>query len=197
MGIPASVVKELREKTGAGMMECKKALEATKGDMEAAVDHLRKQGLAKAERKMSREAREGLIEAYIHPGNRLGVMVEVNCETDFVARTDQFKQLVRDIAMQVAATNPVAIARDRLPRETVDKEREIFQAQVEHMGKPAHVVDKIVGGKMEKFYQEVCLLEQSFVKDPDKTVEDLIKEKIAAIGENIEVRRFVRFQLGE
>ncbi|MDZ7271641.1 MAG: translation elongation factor Ts [candidate division KSB1 bacterium] len=197
MDVPAAQVKALREKTGAGFMDCKKALEETQGDVDKAIEVLRKKGVATAQKKAGREAREGVIEAYIHPGSRLGVMLELNCETDFVAKTDQFKTLARDLAMQVAAANPRVVRREDLPAEVIDKELEIYRTQARNERKPEQVVERIAQGKLEKFYQEVCLLEQSFIKDPNKTVNDLVTEYIAKLGENIVIRRFVRFQLGE
>ncbi|MDZ7336981.1 MAG: translation elongation factor Ts [candidate division KSB1 bacterium] len=197
MDVPAAQVKALREKTGAGFMDCKKALEETQGDVDKAIEVLRKKGVATAQKKAGREAREGVIEAYIHPGSRLGVMLELNCETDFVAKTDQFRTLARDLAMQVAAANPRVVRREDLPAEVIDKELEIYRTQARNERKPEQVVERIAQGKLEKFYQEVCLLEQSFIKDPNKTVNDLVTEYIAKLGENIVIRRFVRFQLGE
>lgn len=197
MDVPAAQVKALREKTGAGFMDCKKALAETQGDVDKAIEVLRKKGIATAQKKAGREAREGVIECYIHPGSRLGVLLELNCETDFVAKTDQFKTLARDLAMQVAAANPRVVRREELPAEVIEKELEIYRTQARNEGKPEQVVGRIAQGKLEKFYQEVCLLEQSFIKDPNKSVNDLITEYIAKLGENIVVRRFVRFQLGE
>ncbi|MCR4440290.1 MAG: translation elongation factor Ts [bacterium] len=197
MDVPAAQVKALREKTGAGFMDCKKALAETQGDVEKAIEVLRKKGIATAQKKAGREAREGVIESYIHPGSRLGVLLELNCETDFVAKTDQFKTLARDLAMQVAAANPRVVRREELPAEVIEKELEIYRTQARNEGKPEQVVERIAQGKLEKFYQEVCLLEQSFIRDPNKSVNDLITEYIAKLGENIVVRRFVRFQLGE
>lgn len=197
MGIPIEKVKELRGRTGAGVMDCKKALLSTEGDIEKAIDELRKQGMARAKEKMGRVAKEGVIDAYIHPGERLGVLVEVNCETDFVARTAEFRRLCRDIAMQIAATNPLCVERGELDEETVERESSIYRTQALNLGKPEKVVEKIVAGKMEKFYSDVCLLEQPFIRDPDRTVGDLIKEKIAEFGENIAIRRFSRLRLGE
>ncbi len=195
--INMELVKELRKITGAGVMDCKKALEKTGGDLDKAIEELRKMGLAKAEKKMSREAKEGIIDAYIHPGSKLGVIVEVNCETDFVANTKEFRELVHNIALQIAATAPIAVKREDVPQEVIEKEKEIYRAQFEGSGKPPHVIEKIVEGKLEKFFQEAVLLEQPFIKDPQKTVGDLIKEYIAKLGENIIVRRFARFRLGE
>jgi len=197
MQITAELVKKLRDKTGAGIMNCKEALTETGGDLEKAVEYLRKKGIAAAEKRIGRSANEGIIHAYIHPGNRLGVIIEVNCETDFVARTDDFKNLVKDIAMQVAASNPLAIIPDQLPKDIVEREKEIYREQSKNLNKPEHILEKIVAGRLKKYYQEVCLLEQQYVKDPSKTVNDLIKEIAGKLGENIVVRRFVRFHLGE
>jgi elongation factor Ts len=197
MSISASQVKELREKTGAGMMDCKKALTETGGDFEAAVDYLRKKGLAAASKKAGRSTREGLIGSYIHSNHKIGVLVEVACETDFVARTDDFRNFVRDLAMQVAAAAPLAVSRDDVDPAVLAKEKELLSAQVAEMGKPANIVEKIVEGKLQKWYAENTLLEQSFVKDPDRKVVDVVNGAIAKLGENIQVRRFVRFALGE
>jgi elongation factor Ts len=196
MSISASTVKELRDQTGAGMMDCKKALTEADGDADKALDVLRKKGLAKAQSKASREASEGYIGSYIHMGGKIGVLVEVNCETDFVAKTDDFQDLVKDIAMHIAATNPTYVSREEIPSEVIDKEKEIYASQVEN--KPAQVVEKIVAGKVEKFFSEICLVDQVFVKDPDSKakINDLIVEKIAKLGENIVIKRFIRFQLG-
>ena len=195
--VTAQMVKELRERTGAPMMDCKTALTETQGDMEKAVDFLRKKGLAAAAKKAGRIAAEGAVGSYIHGGGSLGVLVEVNCETDFVARTDEFQALVRDIAMHIAAAEPRFVRREEVTQDVLDREREIFRDQALASGKPAAVVEKIVIGKMEKYYGEFVLLEQPFVKDSDKTVGQMITEKVAKIGENIQVRRFVRFKLGE
>jgi elongation factor Ts len=195
--IPASVVKELREKTGAGMMDCKKALSETGGDLEKAIEFLREKGLAAAAKKAGRIAAEGLVESYIHMGGKIGVLIEVNCETDFVARTDEFRAFVRDVAMQVAATNPAYLSREEVPQEILDKEKDILKAQALNEGKPEKVIEKIVSGRVEKFYAENCLLEQTFIRDTDKTITDLLKDKISKIGENINIRRFVRFEMGE
>ncbi|WP_248926342.1 translation elongation factor Ts [Paenibacillus hamazuiensis] len=197
MAISPAAVKELREKTGAGMLDCKKALEEANGDITKASEILREKGLAAAAKKSGRIATEGLVESYIHGSGRIGVLVEVNCETDFVAKTDQFKEFVRDIAMQIAAASPLYVRREEVPAEALDKEREILKAQALNEGKPAHIVDKMVEGRIGKYYEEYCLLEQSFIKDPDKTIQTLLNEKIATIGENISIRRFVRFELGE
>jgi elongation factor Ts len=197
MAITAQMVKELRERTGAPMMDCKTALTETGGDMEKSVDFLRKKGLAAAAKKAGRIAAEGAVGSYIHGGGKLGVLVEVNCETDFVARTDDFQELVRDIAMHIAAAEPRFIRREEVTEDVLAREREIFRDQALASGKPTAVVEKIVTGKMEKYYGEFVLLEQPFVKDSDKTVGQMITEKVAKIGENIQVRRFVRFKLGE
>ena len=195
--ISAQQVKELRETTGAGMMDCKKALVETNGDMDKAVDYLREKGLAAAAKKAGRIAAEGIVESYIHGGGKIGVMIEVNCETDFVAKTPEFHSFVRDLAMQVAAANPAYLSRDEVPAEILDHEREILRAQALNEGKPAKIIDKMVEGRVEKYYKENCLLEQGFIKDPDQSVTDLVNAQIAKIGENIVVRRFVRYQMGE
>lgn len=195
--ISAGMVKELRELTGAGMMDCKKALVENAGNIEKAVEYLREKGLAAAAKKAGRVATEGIVESYIHGGGRIGVLVEVNCETDFVAKTDEFKELVRDIAMQIAAMNPLYVAREEVPAEEIEKEKHILRTQALNEGKPVQIVEKMVEGRLDKFFKEVCLLEQVFIKDNDKTVHQLVNEKIARIGENISVRRFVRYELGE
>lgn len=195
MEITAQMVKELREKTGAGMMECKKALEASGGDFNKAIEILRQKGLATAQKKASREAREGIIASYIHM-DKIGVMLELNCETDFVARNEEFKQLAKDIAMQIAATNPQYIQREDIPQEVIEKEKEIYRSQIKG-NKPPQVIEKIVEGKLEKFYEEMCLLDQPFIKAPEKKIKDLISEKVAKFGENIKIKRFVRFQVGQ
>ena len=197
MEVSASTVKELREKTGAGVMDCKKALAECAGDLEKAVDYLRRKGLAAAAKKGSRVAAEGLVGAYIHPGGKIGVMVEINCETDFVARTAEFQGLLKDVAMQVAAANPRCVRREEISGEELERERSIYQRQALDSGKPEKVVEKIVEGKMERFYSEICLLEQPFIKDPDRKVSDVIQEAIARLGENIQVRRFARYQVSE
>jgi elongation factor Ts len=197
MEITAQMVKQLRERTGAGMMDCKSALNETQGDMESAVDYLRKKGLAAAAKKAGRVAAEGAVGSYIHGNGKIGVLVEVNCETDFVARTEEFQELVRDIAMHIAAAEPRAVRREEVTQADLDRERAIFRDQALASGKPANIVDRIVDGKIEKYFSELVLLEQPFVKDPDKTVGQLVTEKVAKIGENIQVRRFVRFKLGE
>ncbi|GMA49010.1 elongation factor Ts [Alicyclobacillus contaminans] len=195
--ISAALVKELREKTGAGMMDCKKALTEAGGDLERASEILREKGLASAAKKAGRVAAEGIVEAYIHGGGRIGVLVEVNCETDFVAKNQAFRDFVHDVAMHIAAANPQYVRREDVPAEVVEREKEILRAQTLNEGKPEHIVDKIVEGRIDKFFKDVCLLEQPFVKDPDKTVDQLVKEQIAHIGENISVRRFARFVVGE
>lgn len=195
--VSAAIVKELRERTNAGMMDCKKALQECGGDMEKAVAWLRQKGLAVAAKRAGRATAEGTVQAYIHAGNKLGVMVEVNCETDFVAKTDEFVQFARDIAMQIAAATPVCIRREDVPPEFLEKETEIFRNQARDSGKPDHIVEKIVGGRVEKLYKEICLMEQAFVKNPDITIHDLLNELVAKMGENIAIRRFVRFQVGE
>jgi len=195
--VSAALVKELRELTGAGMLDCKKALEEAGGDLNRAKDILREKGLAAAAKKAGRATTEGLIESYIHGGGRIGVLVEVNCETDFVAKTDAFREFVRDVAMQIAASNPRYLRREDVPPEDLEREREILRAQALNEGKPAHIVDKIVEGRLNKFYEEYCLLEQPFIKNPDITVAQLLNEKISVIGENIQIRRFVRYELGE
>lgn len=195
--ISAKEVSELRQRTGAGMMDCKRALEETGGDMDAAIELLRKSGAAKAEKRVGRTASEGMIGSYIHHNSKIGVLVEVNCETDFVARTDDFKALVKSIAEHIAAAAPIAVDKDQIPAEKIETERRIFTEQVKESGKPAHLVDKIVEGKIEAFYKEVCLLYQPWVRDDKKTVGELVKEMSGKTGENIQVRRFSRFQMGE
>jgi len=197
MTIDAKIVKELRDKTGAGMMDCKRALVETDGDLEKAVEALRKAGVTKAQKKGVRSAREGLVYSYIHHGGRLGVLVEVNCETDFVAKTDGFKELVHNLAIQIAATNPVSVSREQVPEELVKSEQDIYTEQVKNSKKPDKMIEKIVTGKMDKYFQEICLLEQPFIKDPDKIVKDLITESIATLGENISVGRYIRYAVGE
>ncbi len=197
MEISTELIRELRERTGAGMMDCKKALTECSCDLEKAIEHLRKTGIAAAAKKASRVASEGLVEAYIHPGNRVGAIVEVNCETDFVARTCDFKALVRDVAMQVVASEPLVVLRDQVPADVLEKEKEILAAQIKDSGKPPQVIEKIVQGRLDKFYKENCLMEQVFIKDPKKTMEDVVKEATAKFGENIVIRRFSRFRLGQ
>ena len=195
--ISASAVKELREKTGAGMMDCKAALKDCDGDMEKAIDFLRKKGLATAQKRAGRAMSEGTIQSYIHMGGKIGVMVEVNCESDFVAKNEGFVEFARNIAMHIAAANPVSISAEDVPAALVEREMEIYRAQTREMGKPETMVEKIAEGKLQKFYKESCLLLQPFVRDPNLTVADLLNEQIAKIGENITIRRFARFQLGE
>ncbi|WP_134217600.1 translation elongation factor Ts [Pelotomaculum sp. FP] len=197
MSVPASFVKELRERTGAGMMDCKKALAESGGDIDKAADYLREKGLAAAAKKAGRIAAEGLVESYIHGGGRIGVLVEVNCETDFVAKTDEFKALVKDIAMQIAAAKPEFVKREEVPAEALEHEKTILRAQALNEGKPANIVEKMVEGRVEKYFKEVCLLEQPFIKEPDMSIKQLLTEKISKIGENISIRRFTRYELGE
>ena len=195
--ISAAMVKELREKSGAGMMDCKKALVESGGDIDKAVEFLRKKGIATAEKRSGRSLSEGTIQTYIHMGGKLGVMVEVGCETDFVAKNDDFIEFARNIAMHIAAINPMGISAEDVPAETIEKELEIYKSQALEMGKPEKIVEKIAEGKINKFYKDNCLMQQPYVKDPDKTVTDLLNELIAKIGENISIKRFVRFQVGE
>jgi elongation factor Ts len=197
MEVSASAVKDLRGKTGAGMMDCKKALAETGGDVQKAIDYLRQKGLAAAAKKADRVAADGAVGAYVHPGGKIGVLVEINCETDFVARTAEFQSLLKDIAMQVAAANPRYLRREEVPAAELDKEKAIYRQQALETGKPEKVVDKIVEGKIERFYSEACLLEQAFIKDPDKKVTDILNESIGRLGENIQIRRFSRYHLGE
>lgn len=197
MEISAQMVKGLRQKSGAGIMECKQALKETGGDIEEAVTFLRKKGLAKADKKADRETGDGAIGSYIHPGSKIGVLAQVHCETDFVANTPEFQQLVKDICMHVAASKPRFVSRDDVTQEVLDKEREIYAAQARDSGKPEKIIDKIVAGKMDKYYAENCLLEQPFVKDTDLTIQELIKQKIAVLGENITVGIFSRFEIGK
>jgi elongation factor Ts len=195
--ISASQVKELREKTGVGIMDCKQALKESQGNIEQAIDFLRKKGIATAKKRGGRQTSEGMVQSYIHAGGKIGVLVEVNCETDFSAKTDDFTNFVKDLAMQIAATNPISIDREGIPPETLKKEMEIYAIQARESGKPEKVVEKIVEGKMKKFYSEVCLLEQAYVKNPDNTIQDLVNDLMAKTGENIVISRFARFQLGE
>lgn len=197
MAVNASAVKELREKTGAGMLDCKKALEEANGDLTKAAELLREKGLAAAAKKSDRIATEGVVESYIHAGGRIGVLVEVNCETDFVAKTDNFKEFARNVAMQIAASSPKYVRREEVPQDEIEKEKEILKAQALNEGKPEKIVEKMVEGRIGKYYEEFCLMEQAFIKDPDKTIATLVKEKIATIGENISIRRFASFELGE
>lgn len=195
--ITAEMVKQLRERTGAGMMDCKKALTETDGNLDKAIDFLREKGLAAAAKKAGRIAAEGLVESYIHGNGRIGVLVEVNIETDFAAANEKFKAFVKDIAMQIAAAKPEYVSREEVPGGTLEKEMDILRAQARNEGKPEKIIEKMVEGRIEKFYKEICLLEQSWIKDPDKTIKQLVTEQIAAIGENINIRRFVRFERGE
>ncbi len=197
MAVTAADVQKLREMTGAGMMDCKKALSETGGDFDKAIDYLRTKGLQKVDKKAGRATEQGIIQAYIHPGSRLGVLVEINCETDFVARTEDFINFAKDVAMQIAAAKPIAVRREEVPQETIEHELEIYRAQAREQGKPENVIERMIVGKLDKFYQENCLLEQAFVKDPDKTVRDYLNETIGKLGENIVIKRFVRYQLGE
>ena len=196
-GISSELVKQLRDKTGAGMMDCKRALEETKGDMEAAIEYLRKKGAATAAKRADRETNQGVVEAYIHAGGRIGSMVELNCETDFVAKTPDFKALAHDIAMQIAAMTPLYIRKEDVPQDVMAKETEIYKQQAVNEGKPPHIAEKIAQGRLEKYYQEVCLMEQSFIKDSGKTIRDLIDEATGKVGEKIGIRRFHRYHLGE
>jgi len=195
--ISAATVKELREKTGAGIMDCKEALSECNGDISKAVDFLRKKGLATAAKRAGRATTEGIVESYIHMDSKLGVLVEINCETDFVAKNDDFKEFAKNIAMHITATNPVGIRQEDVPKETMDKEKEIYRAQVLEMGKPEKIVDKIVEGKLKKYFKDNCLMNQAYVRDPNITIEDLLNEMVAKIGENITIKRFARFKIGE
>jgi len=195
--ITALMVKELRAATGSGIMDCKKVLAEADGDMDKAIDLLRKKGLAKAAKRAGRSTSEGIIYSYIHTGAKLGVLLEVNCESDFVAKTENFEKFAKDIAMHIAAANPAGLVPEDVDQSVIEKEREIYRAQMLEEGKPENIIDKIVDGKVEKFYKEVCLLSQPYIKDPQKTVEDVLKETIATIGENIQIKRFARFQIGE
>lgn len=197
MNITTSMVKDLRQKTGAGVMACKEALVATEGDMDKAVQHLREKGTAVAARKLGRAVPEGVVTSYIHAGNRIGVLLELNCETDFVARTEEFQQLAKDVAMQITAKRPLYIEKEDVPESEIEKERTILKTQALNEGKPEKIADKIVEGRLQKFFSNVCLMEQEFIRDADKTVRDLLLEKISTIGENIVVRRFTRYELGE
>ena len=197
MGIDAKLVKDLRDKTGAGMMDCKKALVDSEGDINKALDNLRKSGIAKAEKKGTRETREGLIYSYIHAGGRLGVLLELNCETDFVAKTDGFIELAHNLAMQIAATNPIGLDKESINESVISREREIYSDQAKSEGKPDNIIEKMVEGRLSKFFQESCLMEQTYIKDSDKKVNDIFTETIASLGENISINRFVRFAIGE
>jgi len=194
--VSREAIMELKERTGAGVMDCKNVLIETKNDIEKAVELLRKKGIAQSEKKMERKTDQGLVEAYIHPGARLGVLVEVSCESDFVARTPEFQRLSRDIAMQIAASNPGWTSRENVPEEVINREKSIYESQAKEMGKPEKIIPKIIEGKLENFYKEFCLLEQSFIKNPDVNVEEMIKEHIAKFSENIRVKRFARFKVG-
>ena len=195
--IDANTVKQLRDKTGAGMMDCKNALRKSNGDLDGAVDYLRKSGAAKAEKKGSRATKEGLVYSYIHAGGRLGVMIEVNCETDFVAKTDGFVELSHNLAMQIAATNPISLDKDSVPEDIIAKEKEIYTEQAKSSGKPDNIIEKMVEGRLSKFFQENCLMEQAYIKDSDKKVADLMTETIATLGENITISKYTRFAVGE
>ena len=197
MSIDAKTVKELRDKTGAGMMDCKNALKDSDGNIEKAIDYLRKTGIAKAEKKGSRDTKEGIIYSYIHAGGRLGVLIEVNCETDFVAKTDGFVELSHNLAMQIAATNPIALERESISESVISREKEIYADQAKSSGKPENIIEKMVDGRMNKFFQENCLMEQAYIKDSEKKVLDLLTESIATLGENITISRYTRFAVGE
>ena len=197
MKIEAKLVKELRLKTGAGMMDCKKALLESNGSLDDAIDHLRKTGITKAEKKVARQTKEGLIYSYIHAGSRLGVLLEINCETDFVAKTDGFSELAHNIAMQIAATNPISLDISSVDENLIMREKDIFKEQAKSEGKPQNIIEKMIEGRLQKFFQESCLLEQTYIKDPDKKIKDLITESIATLGENISINRFTRFAIGE
>lgn len=197
MEITAAMVKELRERTGAGMMDCKKALAETQGDIEKGIEYLREKGLSAAAKKAGRVTAEGRVEAYIHGAGRIGVLVEVNCETDFVAKTDEYRDFCRDIAMQIAASKPEYVSREEVPAEVIEKEKAILRAQALNEGKPEKIVERMVEGRIDKFFKEFCLLEQPFIKDPDQTVQQLLHAKVSKLGENIGIRRFVRYELGE
>lgn len=195
--ITAAMVKDLREKTAVGMMDCKKALTEAEGDVEKAVEILRKKGIAKAAKRVDRAANEGIIASYIHPGSKLGVLVEINCETDFVANTDNMKDFTKNIAMHIAAANPLVVRREELDQADIDKEKDIYKDQAQSSGKPDHIIDKIVQGRVEKYYQEVCLIEQDYIKDPEKTINDLLTETISKVGENVTIKHFARFRIGK
>ena len=197
MSIDAKLVKKLRDKTSAGMMDCKKALVESEGDFEKAVDHLRKSGITKAEKKGMRETKDGLVHSYIHAGGQLGVLLEINCETDFVAKTEGFSDLAHSLSMQIAATNPLAIDREGVSESILKREKDIYIEQAKSSGKPDDIIEKMVNGRLNKFYQENCLMEQVFIKDPDKRVQDLVAESIAMLGENISISRYIRFAIGE
>ncbi len=197
MEISASVIKELREKTGVGIMDCKAALKETDGDIEKAVEYLRKKGIATAQKRGGRATSQGQVQSYIHAGGKIGVLVEVNCETDFTAKTEDFGNFAKDVAMQIAAASPISVSREEVPKDVLEKEREIYAGQARESGKPEKIIDKIVEGKISKFFSEACLLEQAFVKNPDITVQDVLNEMMAKTGENVVIRRFARYQLGD
>ncbi len=197
MSSMGALVKELRGKTGAGILDCQNALKETDSDIEKAIDLLRQRGLAAAQKKAGRETREGVVSSYIHAGSKIGVLVEINCETDFVARNEEFQELVKDVALQIAAANPSYVKREQVPSGQIEREQAIYLAQAKELGKPEAAIDKIVQGKLEKFYQENCLLEQSFIKDPNVTITEILTQKIAKLGENITIARFTRYQLGQ
>ncbi|MCK8816499.1 translation elongation factor Ts [Natroniella sulfidigena] len=197
MGISTADIKKLREKTSAGMLDCKKALEKKDGDLDKAVEYLREKGIADAEKKAGRTAAQGLVHSYIHMGGKIGVLLEVNCETDFVAKNDSFKELVNNIAMQIAAANPSYISRDDVPASDIEQEKEVLRKQAANEDKPEHIIEKIVEGRLDKFYSQNCLLEQEYIRDSDQTIEDLLTEKVAELGENLNIRRFTRYELGE
>ncbi|GJL55018.1 MAG: elongation factor Ts [Nitrospirales bacterium] len=197
MASSAALVKELRGKTGAGILDCQKALQENDNDIEKAIDHLRQKGLAAAQKKVGRETKEGLIYAYIHPGSKIGVMLEINCETDFVARNEEFSALSKDLALQIAAANPNYVKREDVPEDIITREKSVYEGQAKEMGKPEAAWEKIIQGKLEKFFQEQCLLEQGFVKDPNTSIKELLTQKISKLGENIIVTRFIRYQLGQ
>ncbi len=197
MTISAALVKDLRQRSGAGVLDCQKALKESDGQLEKAIDFLRKKGVASAAKKKGRATSEGSIGAYIHPGSKIGVMVEINCETDFVAKTDEFQAFVKDVSMHIAAANPQYVSREEVPQEALDREKEIFVTQAKEAGKPDKIIDRIVEGKIEKFYAEICLLEQPFVKDPDQAIKDILAGAVAKFGENMSIRRFTRYQLGQ
>lgn len=197
MDITSAMVKELRDRTNVGMMDCKKALQETSGDMEKAVDILRQRGLAKAMKRAGREAADGVVHAYIHSGGKIGVLVEVNCETDFAAKSDDFTEFVKNVALQIAAANPLGVNPEDIPQDMIERERAIYMAQAQESGKPQNILEKMVDGKMRKFYEENALMQQKYIRDPDKTIQDYLNELIASVGEKIQVRRFCRYQLGE
>ena len=197
MEISAELVKQLRDKTGAGVLDCRNALKEADGDIEKAFDNLRKMGIAKAESKSSREANEGAVLSYIHPGNKLGVIVEINCGTDFVARTDEFLKLAKEVSMQIAASDPIAVTRDEIPEDLAEREREVHAGSKDLEGKPENMIDKIIDGKMDKWYKQVCLMEQAYIKEPSQSISDIIKASVGTLGENITISRFSRFQLGD